>query len=182
MSSDLPWPCCRKLPVLLPCWPLCPARLQEQRPGVHGQKRRSASRGDWGAPGWWHSGWRRPPPHSGLQTRSRCLKDRANYLDLKITKTLKSSSFLELVFNWKNWPLTLTRYSRGDSAPQSGHCGHGDLLRGELLSAGVSSSHHVGLQQSALQVHMVVRQSLVHSSQNLKMNGQIHYCICFSTS
>lgn len=66
--------------------------------------------------------------------------------------------------------MTLTRHSRRDGAPQSGHCGHGNLLRCVLLGAGVSSCHHVGLQQGALQVHVVVRQSLVHSSQNLKMN------------
>lgn len=75
--------------------------------------------------------------------------------------------------------MTLTRYSSRDGAPQSSHCGHGNLLRGELLWAGVSSSDHVGLQQSALQVHMVVRQSLVHSSQNLKIDGQSYYYICF---
>lgn len=75
--------------------------------------------------------------------------------------------------------LALTGNRGGDGAPQSGHCGHADLLRGVLLSAGVSSSDHVGLQQSALQVHVVVRQSLVHSSQNLQTHGQIYYNTCF---
>lgn len=64
--------------------------------------------------------------------------------------------------------MTLTWHRSGDGAPKSGHGGHANLLRGELLSAGVSGSDHVGLQQSALQVHMVIGQSLVHSSQNLK--------------
>lgn len=55
----------------------------------------------------------------------------------------------------------MTRDSSRHSAPQSRHRCHGDILRGELLGAAVSSSHHVGLQQCSLQVHMVVRQSLV---------------------
>lgn len=57
--------------------------------------------------------------------------------------------------------MAITRDSSRDSASQSGHCGHGDLLWGELLGAGVSSSDHVGLQQCSLQVHMVIRQGLV---------------------
>lgn len=98
-------------------------------------------------------------------------------------RKLKSPSFLKLVFlSVKAGLMTLTRYSSGDGAPQCSHCGHGNLLRGELLSAGVSSSHHVGLQQSALQVHMMIRQSLVHCCQNLKMNGQIYYYTSCSPS
>lgn len=98
-------------------------------------------------------------------------------------ETWISLSFLKLVFlSGKAGLTTLTRHSGGHGAPQSGHCGHGNLLRGELLSAGVSSSHHVGLQQSTLQVHMMVRQSLVHCCKNLKMNRQISYYTRFSPS
>lgn len=78
--------------------------------------------------------------------------------------------------------MTLTRHRGRDSAPQSGHCGHGNLLRGELLRAGVSRSDHVGLQQSTLQVNVVVGQSLVYSRQNLQMKGQIYYHSCFKMS
>lgn len=46
--------------------------------------------------------------------------------------------------------------------------GHGHLLWSILLGAGMSSSHHVGLQQGALQVNMMVIQGLVDSSQDLK--------------
>lgn len=149
LNSPLPW--CRKLLVQLPCLLLCPARQQEQRPGVHGRRRRSASRGGGEAPGWWHSGWWRPPPHSGLQTGSRCLKVEANPGFSITTFHLKKKK--------KN--VAITRDSSGDSAPQSRHRCHGDFLRGELLGAAMSSSHHVGFQQCSLQVHMVVRQSLV---------------------
>ena len=51
---------------------------------------------------------------------------------------------------------SLTGYSGWDGSPQSSHRCHADLLRGELLGAGVSSGDHVGLQQCSLQVHMVV--------------------------
>lgn len=162
--GGLPWPCCRKLVVQRPCWQLCPARLQEQRPGVHGHKRRSASRDDGGAPGWWHSSWGRPPPHSGLQTGSRCLESHGKQHATRYIYTVNSKEKQKSSVSWQ----TLTRHSGGDSAPQSSHCSHGNLLRGVLLSAGVSSSDHVGLQQGSLQVHMVIRQSLIHSSQNLK--------------
>lgn len=72
--------------------------------------------------------------------------------------------------------LTLTWHSGGDSAPQSSHCSHGDLLRGVLCGAGVSSCDHVGFQQSALQVHVVIRESLVHSSQDLMTRRRIRHC------
>lgn len=63
--------------------------------------------------------------------------------------------------------VLLTRHSRRNSAAKSCDSCHGDLLGGVLLGTGMPGSHHVGLEQSALQVDMVVRQGLVHSSQNL---------------
>ena len=47
----------------------------------------------------------------------------------------------------------------------SGHC---HLLWSILLGGGMSSSHHVGLQQGSFQVNMMVIQGLVDSSQDLK--------------
>lgn len=99
---DLPWPCCRKFPVWLPCWQLCPARLQERKPGVRGRKRRSASRGDGGAPGWWRSGWRRPPPHSGLRTGSRCL-ERHRKQHATCTWQLPVAFLKTGLLKWKSW-------------------------------------------------------------------------------
>lgn len=64
----------------------------------------------------------------------------------------------------------LTRDCRGNSATQGGNCCHGDLLVAVLVGAGVSSGNHVGLEQSALQVHMVVGQGLVDGSQDLLSN------------
>lgn len=61
----------------------------------------------------------------------------------------------------------LTGDSGGHGAAQGGDGGHGDLLVAVLVRTGMSSSNHVGLKQSALQVDMVVRQGLVHSSQDL---------------
>lgn len=162
----LPWPWCRKRPVKPSCWQSCPAMLQEQRPGVHGHKRRSASRGGGGAPDWWRSGWGRPLPHSGLQRGSRFLKRHMNQWVTSFTE----KTGLER----KPGVMKLTWNCSRDGAPQSSHCSHGNLLRGVLFRAGVSGSDHVWLQQRALQVHVVIRQRLVHSSQNLE-TGQLHY-------
>lgn len=81
-------------------------------------------------------------------------KQELNYSGFKISK--------ESLLKWHDSSMTFTRHSSGDGAPQGSHCCHGNLLRGEFLGAGMSSGHHVGLQQSSLQVNMVVRQSLVH--------------------
>lgn len=61
-----------------------------------------------------------------------------------------------------------TRHSSRNGTVESGDSGHGHLLWSILLGAGMPSGHHVGLQQRALQVHMMVIQGLVHSSQDLK--------------
>lgn len=166
--SFSPWPFGRRLPVQLPCWLLCLAKLREQRPGVHGRKRRSASTGGGEPPGWWRSGWQRPPPHSDLQTGSRCLKPR---------KKRPRFSIFFYPLNCFPWAvkLPLTGHSSRDGAPQGRHSSHGNLLRCVLFGAGVSSCHHVGLQQGALQVHMVVRQSLVHSSKNLEIHRKFFH-------
>jgi hypothetical protein len=63
--------------------------------------------------------------------------------------------------------LLLTRHGWGHGAAQGGDSCHGYLLVAVLLGARVSWGDHVGLQQGALQVYMVVRQSLIHCSQNL---------------
>lgn len=42
----------------------------------------------------------------------------------------------------------------------------GNLIRGVLFGAGLSSSDHVGLEQCALKEDMVVVQGLVHEGQN----------------
>lgn len=96
----LPWPWCRKLPVQLSCWQLCPARLPEQRPGVHGHKRRSVSRGDGGAPDWWRSGWGRPLPHSDLQRGSRFLKRQMNQFILLVLHLLRKLALKENLALW----------------------------------------------------------------------------------
>lgn len=62
----------------------------------------------------------------------------------------------------------LTCHGRGHGATQGGDGRHGDLLRAVFFGAGVSSSHHVGFEQRTLQIHMVVRQSLVDGCQNLE--------------
>lgn len=66
----------------------------------------------------------------------------------------------------------LTWHSRGYSATQGSHSCHGDLLSSVLFGAGVSSSHHVGLEQCAFQINMVVRQSLVYSCQHLQQQKE----------
>lgn len=63
--------------------------------------------------------------------------------------------------------LSPTRYSRGHCAPQGGDGCHGDLLGAVLLGAGVSRGDHVGFEQRALQVDVVVRQRLVDGRQHL---------------
>ncbi|CAN7986146.1 unnamed protein product, partial [Ixodes hexagonus] len=50
---------------------------------------------------------------------------------------------------------------------QGGDGGPGDVRRGVLLGAALSRSHHVGLEQGALQVDVVVVEGLVHGSQHL---------------
>lgn len=54
----------------------------------------------------------------------------------------------------------------GDSAVQGGDGGPRDLLGGVLLGARLTSSHHVGLQEGALEEHVVVVQGLVDGGQN----------------
>lgn len=61
----------------------------------------------------------------------------------------------------------ITGHSRRHGAAQGSDSGHGNLLGAVFLGTGVSCGHHVGLQQSTLQVDVVVRQSLVHRSQDL---------------
>ena len=45
-------------------------------------------------------------------------------------------------------------------------CCHGNLLTGKFLGASMARGDHVGLQQCAFQIDMVVTQSLVDSSQD----------------
>lgn len=41
----------------------------------------------------------------------------------------------------------------------------------------MARSHHVGLEQSPLQVHMMVTQGLVHSSQDLGIKDLLRFSI-----
>lgn len=66
--------------------------------------------------------------------------------------------------------IQLTRDCRGHSAAQGGNSCHCDLLVAVLVRAGVSGGNHVGFEQGALQVDVVVRQGLVDSSQDLLSN------------
>lgn len=60
------------------------------------------------------------------------------------------------------WCLTCD--GRRHSSAQGSDGSHGDLLAAVLDGAGMSSCNHVGFQQSALKVHMVVWQSFIHCS------------------
>lgn len=62
----------------------------------------------------------------------------------------------------------LTRDSWGHRAAQRSDGCHGDLLIREFLGAGVAWGDHVGLQQSAFQVDVMVTQSLVDRRQHLE--------------
>lgn len=63
--------------------------------------------------------------------------------------------------------VQLTRDCRRHSAAQGGDGCHCNLLVAVLVRAGVPGGNHVGLEQGALQVHVVVRQGLVDGSQDL---------------
>lgn len=56
---------------------------------------------------------------------------------------------------------------RGNGAAQGSNGCHGNLLAAVLVWARVSSGNHVGLEQGALQVDVVVGQGLVDGSQDL---------------
>lgn len=81
-------------------------------------------------------------------------------------------------FRWKHGRRVSTRSRRqrvrltwhggGHGAPQGGHSCQGDLLRGVLFGAGVSGGHHVGFEQRALQVDVVVGKRLVDGRQHLR--------------
>ncbi len=135
---------------------------QEPRPGEHGHKRSSASRACAEEAGSWRSDSKRPPPHFDHQRGSRCLRTRREMLN--VWRALKMDTIL-----WGPVQDCLTRYSSWHGASESSNCCHGNLLRGVLLGTGVSSGDHVWFEQSSLQIHMVVRESLVHSRQDLWM-------------
>lgn len=62
----------------------------------------------------------------------------------------------------------LTSDSRGHRATQCRDSCHGNLLMRIFVGAGVAWGYHIGLQQGAFQVDVVVTQSLVNSSQHLE--------------
>ena len=64
----------------------------------------------------------------------------------------------------------LTSDSGGHRAAQSCDSCHGNLLMRVFMGAGVAWGYHIGLQQSAFQVDVVVTQSLVDSSQHLEQS------------
>ena len=59
------------------------------------------------------------------------------------------------------------RHGHREGALEHGDGRHGNLLRGVLLGAAVSREDHVGLEEGALQVHVVVAQRLVHGCEDL---------------
>lgn len=63
--------------------------------------------------------------------------------------------------------MQLTRDCRGHSATQGSNSGHGDLLVAVLVWARVSWGDHVGFEQSALKVDVVVGEGFVDGSQDL---------------
>ena len=89
---------------------------------------------------------------------------------------MNNNSIQYLCFNLSpdTTALCLTCDCWGDSAAQGGDSCHSDLLRAVLGGAAVSSGDHVGFEQSALQVNMVVWHGLVHCRQDLKHTD---YCL-----
>lgn len=63
--------------------------------------------------------------------------------------------------------LPLTGDCGWHGAPQGGDCCNGNLIMCVLLGAGMAGGHHVGFEESSLQVDVVVAEGLVHSSQDL---------------
>ena len=68
---------------------------------------------------------------------------------------------------------SLTRNSRRNGAGQCSNGGNGNLLVGVLFAAGLACCHHVGLQQRAFQVDVVVSQCLVLERQHLHNKSNI---------
>ena len=64
--------------------------------------------------------------------------------------------------------MGFTRDSRGHCAAQRSDSCHGNLLVRKFLGTGMAWGDHIGLQQGAFQVDVVVTQSLVDSSQHLE--------------
>lgn len=77
-----------------------------------------------------------------------------------------TSTVYTLFLNFSERPMAydLTRDSRRDGAAQGSDCCHGDLLCAVFGGAAVARSGHIGFEQSALQVHMMVRHGLVQCS------------------
>lgn len=69
----------------------------------------------------------------------------------------------ERQYNW-SMAYDLTRDSRRDGAAQGCNRCHGDLLCAVFGGAAVARSGHIRLEQSALQVYMMVRHGLVQCS------------------
>lgn len=75
--------------------------------------------------------------------------------------------------------LGITGNSSRNGAEKSRDSCYGHILRGVLLGAGMPSCHHIGFQQCPFQVHMMVIQSLVDSSQNLE-TGRLNTDLCLN--
>lgn len=73
-----------------------------------------------------------------------------------ITRQKRRKGKLYYLINRPN-VLKITWHSSRHSTPEGTDSCHGNLLRGVLLGAGVSGCHHVRFEQSALQIHVVVR-------------------------
>lgn len=75
--------------------------------------------------------------------------------------------------------LGITGNSSRNGAEKSRDSCYGHILRGVLLGAGMPSCHHIRFQQCPFQVHMMVIQSLVDSSQNLE-TGRLNTDLCLN--
>lgn len=85
----------------------------------------------------------------------------------KQKKDVAKKSIQMKIVLWVSGKHCLTWYSSWHCASESSYCCHGNLLWTILFGAGVSSHNHVWFEQSALQIHMVVRERLVYSCQDL---------------
>lgn len=147
--------------------PSCLPRLSGQRPAGHGHMRRSEPRACAKGTGSWHLDWQRPPPHSGHQTGRWFLCSKKKEGSAVHFSRLPSLVVWIIACMPERLWIQITGDCRGHGAAQGCNSCHGNLLVAVLVWAGVSGGNHVGLEQGALQVDMVVGQGFVDGSQDL---------------